>query len=469
MRGVGTKRTGIAAVLLLTAAVCRAEAPAIDHPWPPDPKQYDPPGTEVAPGLKVGDTLGRDNADKAKDLLPPEILAHFQQGEYEHPIASMPNGIYYHEKSFDDGTKANAGRFELSKDGAVVDKATGKAPDDIHGLPFPTLDPADPSAGLKAVWNQFHNYWNQGSYDFNTQIVWVSPGGMDRSSTQSVIFAYYENQGPAHQLPNPQGFEWQSITNALDPADLQGTASLNYRYKDPTKRDSLWTYVPALRRVRAVSPSNRADGFLGSDLSQDDGHFFDAKPEDFEWKTIGLRDGLRFAEDSSLRGEAGSPIYVESTGGWRPVWDKDVKGAGFQKPGWKGVAWAPVSNDLVKRKMWVVEAKPKDQYYLYGRIELWIDAETFTGAWARKFSWKNELLNVYQVAQYLQYPATRDGIPEVEWLWGNQSAWQCAENIPAHRATLAGLRADPKGLFDRRVKMDPSRTFDLEALTRSGK
>ncbi|NJR44255.1 hypothetical protein HC761_02160 [bacterium] len=36
--------------------------------------------------------------------------------------------------------------------------------------------------------------------------------------------------------------------------------------------------MPALRRVRAVSPANRSDGFLGSDMSQDDGPFFDGKP-----------------------------------------------------------------------------------------------------------------------------------------------------------------------------------------------
>ena len=33
--------------------------------------------------------------------------------------------------------------------------------------------------------------------------------------------------------------------------------------------------VPALRRVRAVSPANRSDGYLGSDISGDDGFFFD--------------------------------------------------------------------------------------------------------------------------------------------------------------------------------------------------
>ena len=32
--------------------------------------------------LGVGTTLDRSNADQARDLLPPEILSHYQKGEY---------------------------------------------------------------------------------------------------------------------------------------------------------------------------------------------------------------------------------------------------------------------------------------------------------------------------------------------------------------------------------------------------
>ena len=53
-------------------------------------------------------------------------------------------------------------------------------------------------------------------------------------------------------------------------------------------------------RVRAVSPANRSDGFLGSDMSQDDGPFFDGKPEDFEWKLVGKRDGLRIVDPGAV-------------------------------------------------------------------------------------------------------------------------------------------------------------------------
>ncbi len=62
-------------------------------------------------------------------------------------------------------------------------------------------------------------------------------------------------------------------------------------------------FVPALRRVRQVSPANRSDGFLGSDMSQDDGPFFDGKPEDFEWKLVGDRQGLRLVAERDTHTE----------------------------------------------------------------------------------------------------------------------------------------------------------------------
>src|SRR5262249_430371 len=80
------------------------------------------------------------------------------------------------------------------------------------------------------------------------------------------------------------------------------------------KRDSNWVYVPALRRVRAVSPANRSDGFLGSDMSQDDGPFFDGKPADFTWKLIGQKDMLRIVDPLSLQGKTVS-VWLPGGGG----------------------------------------------------------------------------------------------------------------------------------------------------------
>src|SRR5262249_58520516 len=102
-------KAALAAALLasvLAGAVQAAGQP--DHPWPPDASKYDPPGTEVAPGLKVGDTLDQSNADKAKDLLPPEILKHYKDGGYRNEIGSRPEGVTHPGKTVAESTPKNA-------------------------------------------------------------------------------------------------------------------------------------------------------------------------------------------------------------------------------------------------------------------------------------------------------------------------------------------------------------------------
>ena len=157
--------------------------------------------------------------------------------------------------------------------------------------------------------------------------------------------------------------------------------------------------------MRAVSPANRSDGFLGSDMSQDDGPFFDGKPEDFTWTLKGEADQLRVVDPLSLQGKSNS-VWVPA-GGWRANWAEDLKIIGYQDPTWKGLAWAPRSAALAKRRFWIVEGVPKDRYYLYGKLELYIDKETYQGAWNRKFSWQGELLNTLQVMAYQLQPYTR--------------------------------------------------------------
>jgi hypothetical protein len=76
-------------------------------------------------------------------------------------------------------------------------------------------------------------------------------------------------------------------------------------------------------------------------------------------------------------------------------------------PQWKGAAWAPHTGALAKRRHWIVEGVPKDRYYLFGKLIMYIDKTSFQGAWDRKFDWKGELLTTYQVMSYNPQPITR--------------------------------------------------------------
>ena len=421
-------------------------------------------GAAAADDLKPGDVLNATNWQKAEGLLPPEILKHYQNGDYANPIVDWPAGKYLTPPDFKAASEKNAGQLDVDATGTIIEKGSGKQPPYILGSPFPIIDPADPKAGAKVVWNFFYRTWYFGTLQGESQLNWVAPKKLDRRADVNVSFEYYDGVPEAERRPNPDNFSARFLTITVSPADLNGTAALSWRYRDPTKRDSVWAFVPALRRVRAVSPANRSDGFLGSDMSQDDGPFFDGKPEDFTWTLKGEVEQLRLVDPLSLKGQADS-VWLP-TGGWRANWP-DLNFLGYMDPEWKGIAWAPVSGALAKRRFWRVESVPKDKYYLFGHMELYIDMETFQGAWNRKFSWQGELLNTMQVLAFLPKAFTRpDG--KVDYNQASNMAFQCVENIQRNQATVAGIKSSPKSGFDGRVTFGPT-FFATDSLSQHGK
>jgi len=417
-----------------------------------------------ADGLKPGDVLNQSNWQKAEGLLPPEILKHYQTGEYANPIVDWPADLVVWPPDFLEGCQRNEGRFAIGEQGEIIDKATGKQPERIIGHPFPTIDPADPAAGAKIIWNFLYRTWYFGNAHNDSQLLWIGPNAVERRSDIDSNWQPFEGVPERELPPNPQGFRYRNLTFAKTPADLNGIAALTWRYQEPGKRDSSWTYVPALRRVRAVSPANRSDGFLGSDMAQDDGPFFDGKVEDFTWKLIGEGDQLRFADPLNLQGKHES-VWLPG-GGWRTNWP-ELQFLGYMDPNWKGVAWAPIGAALAKRRHWIIQAVPKDKYYMFGRLEMYVDKITFQGAWNRKFDWRGELLNSFQVLSYLTLADKRpDG--GMDYNQGSNMSFICVESIRRTQATLAGIKTNPKGGFDLRMQFAPD-FFEISSLGRHGK
>ena len=425
---------------------------------------FAPPAT--ADGLKPGDKLDKSTASQAEGMMPPEILQHYKDGKFENKVVEWPSGVFRWETEFQEATVSNKGKYELNDKGTIVDKSTKEQPPFIYGFPFPDVDANDPQAAAKILWNSYYGYWYLGNSRNETRLVWANPDGIDREAGQDVFFMYYDGQSAPYRVDNPKNLLMQMIATTTFPTDLQGTTALSWRYRDPDKRDSSWAYVPTLRRVRAVSPTNRSDGFLGSDMSQDDGPFFDGKPEDFDWKLIEQKDIYRVVDPLSIEGKD-NYRWLEK-GGWRTIWDGTKPTVGFEDPDWKGLSWAPIGAAVAKRPVWVLEATPKDKYYLYGKIQLYVDRETFQGVYNRKFNWRDELMNTYTILGIMSGKRTRPDGRE-DWTWASNMGYQNAENIKMNRATVSGLKGQGKDpANDRRISFDPQ-FFDFNNLQRFGK
>ena len=104
----------------------------------------------------------------------------------------------------------------------------------------------------------------------------------------------------ARTRPDRDDLFMQTMARVIAPADISGTISLAWRYRDGAMPDAFWTFVPGLRRTRLTDPLNRSDGFLGSDISLDDGNFFDAKPEDFTFTVLGQQEQLVLIDPFAL-------------------------------------------------------------------------------------------------------------------------------------------------------------------------
>jgi outer membrane lipoprotein-sorting protein len=54
------------------------------------------------------------------------------------------------------------------------------------------------------------------------------------------------------------------------PADVKNTAFMNWSYDDVNKNDDQWLYLPALKKVKRISSSNKDNEFMGSDFTYED-------------------------------------------------------------------------------------------------------------------------------------------------------------------------------------------------------
>ena len=417
---------------------------------------------EVRPGMM----LDQSNADEAKDLLPPEIYEHYKKGEYTNPVVDFPNSKFQWDDGYAEATERNREHLVARRPSKQpVDKDTGKRPDYITGQPFPDIREDDPDAGYKVLWNTIFTRLQRRQQPQRDEPQLDEP---HRRRAQ---------RGPGRHLPL-----LRRAAEAVHPDDQPREPALPVHRADaeprrpaghggarrgatriPGKRDASWAYVPALRRVRAVSPTNRSDGFLGSDLSQDDGNFFDGKPEDFTWKLVGHREALRFTDPDSLAGK----VERQRAAGRRLAHDLHQQRPHGRLPG-EGLEGRRLGAGRRRRspsaRSGCIEGVPKDQYYLYGKIELWIDDYTYAGRL------EPEVLVAGRAAEHL--PDHRAGHGAATTTRSAGGARRSATSAPRTSRRTArrspGCRPSPDAPNDRRIPLEPS-FFDYQTLARSGK
>lgn len=66
------------------------------------------------------------------------------------------------------------------------------------------------------------------------------------------------------------GEDTKTLSLFESPADIRGTAYLNFDWDESLRDDDSWLYLPALQRVKRLASSDTSDSFLGSDFTYAD-------------------------------------------------------------------------------------------------------------------------------------------------------------------------------------------------------
>ena len=325
-----------------------------------------PTAADVAPG----DVIDKTNWQKAEGLLPESVLNWVKKGEFVLNIGELQwnPGDYWTDTCIR-SMEANKGKYVLDKDGLIADATTGKTPKFVEGIPFPGVDLEDPRSAYKIMHNRTFYGYTLGNIDYPFQAIWVGRSGYERD-VQAQFLQYPMIGFPeAKKVANPKGIEQYGIVRVISPYDIAGTNIMTWRYFD-NRQDMTFGFIPAIRRVRRMSPANRSDAFIGTDMCIDDAYGFAGKISSVEWKPTKKQLAL-----VPLLDEKPQALMQNERGEWMST--KGIKPViyGYQKKDWQGAPWAATNLVWVKREVLVLEITPKDPYYNYGTQYLWLDAE----------------------------------------------------------------------------------------------
>jgi len=336
--------------------------------------------------VKPGDTLAQENWQAAKGLMPEPILRRFADGSYRAKVITLPGTLQWGSK-FTAATEANAGKFSLDADGALIDNATQAYPPFLYGYPFPQIDAKDPHAASKIIYNFSYTLMQPDDADRFSNLHWVTPSALTRyvEFQGQILFYGSRFSGP---VANPYKTLRRLLIAGVAPYEVVGVVTMEWAYLDPKQWNSLWTFVPALKRIRVLNAANGSDGLFGSDLAHDDPYLFSGKVPYFTWKLVGAQDALVPYTLPNPKGLRRAPQGYELEN------PQDLLLMGWDTPGWAGKAWWPTNYNLVSRPVWVIEATAKDPQYAYSRQVLWIDRELYTGYYKEAYNKDGQLWRV---------------------------------------------------------------------------
>ncbi len=357
-----------------------------------------PPGVPPLPdpieGVLRGMVIGPSNASFYKEILPPEffegvlgkkayidaaskveVLPEFDQDW----IAGTQEFVEVDKKfSKDDslifnfplkrGALFGSGDLISKEWRGILDTASSLESSDLTLTALKRRE-RESALARKILWNTNSVFWSQGLIDFHFRTLWLSKGHATRNVRGRYTRAYPKFLD--HDFGYPQLF--REKLSFYYPTAIDGLGWLSFRFED-FEEDILWAYSPAIQKVRELTSTNRSDSLVTSSLAIDDFLGWSNNLNFFKSRVVGKSQLL--TPFPSLR-----PLKLEPTSGCFKLGSAQGELGSFwnfENQKFKGgYDWLPAKAIFIPRELYQIELAPTDPYYLAGREELYVDAETF--------------------------------------------------------------------------------------------
>ena len=317
--------------------------------------------------VKPGDTVTAANLEQAKGLISPGLEWSVKRGMamkvVDYKKVEWP-------KAYREATEKYSSQVKLN--------AAGDLEGYVAGQPFPKIDPNDPQAALKVMWNFEHKFLvtdDSDARNFDADTGPVFGGNQPMSVERHFVIDHvralryvgrlYLDPKPLKQ--SPENFEAKAgLYPILEPFDLKGVGGLTQRYVEAGKQDDTWIYMPSLRRVRRLSTAQRSDALFGQDIDVDSFWGYSGKPGWMEWKFLGEKPMLSVwhAQNYPTKwGQGGADFAPDE------VWEL--------------------------RPTYIVEGVSKLSQYAYSKRVIYIDKEAFGVSYSDMYDRSGNLWKSY--------------------------------------------------------------------------
>jgi hypothetical protein len=362
--------------------------------------------TQVLADVAPGATISKENVESVKDLLTPAMRWMVDRGLTMRVVAPKP--VAWPSK-YKEATEKFASQVKLSADGRALEGY-------VAGLPFPNVDPNDPQAGFKVMWNQELKpvYTDDVQTEFIFELT-DGAGNVERTQIwdrwRRMFWSGRLYNDPKPVIPHDPPIRYTELFGpALAPEDIRNTSALSIRYVDADTPDDTYLYLPQLRRVRRVPVNNRTDSIFGTDMDLDSTWGFASKVGNFDFKVLA-------AEKEIL-----APVHSGKYG------VQDL----YQAPPGQGLkSWMP-DGDWEKRSVWVIQGAPRISPYAFSKGVFYVDREFWQTNLTEWFDKRGELWKLW----WNMFNFTAEPRP-------GKTFTEPGTNLAVERATTpAGMEAD---------------------------